>query len=188
MTPLSCDMVSNVCLFRNDVTKTESRKECNRLFDRDPSTSWIQITNDNLCFGQAAGGIDACQVKKCFVCQVITSNIHCGHILSNIICLQIATYIGGLIGNPYTKQVNGSFQENRSYLPLQVFVPTCTYRTKYQEFRCILDFLVECMTPYIISINLPDIILIFLTKNFSKIALKNSEILKGVQDQIFISR
>ena len=81
MTPLSCDMVSNVCLFRNDVTKTESRKECNRLFDRDPSTSWIQITNDNLCFGQAAGGIDACQVKKCFVCQVITSNIHCWHIL-----------------------------------------------------------------------------------------------------------
>lgn len=37
------------------------RNECNQLFDRDPSTSWIQITNDNLCFGQAAGGIDACQ-------------------------------------------------------------------------------------------------------------------------------
>ena len=59
--------------------KTELRDECNRLFDRDPSTSWIQITNDNLCFGQAAGGIDACQVKKCFACQVITSNKHCCH-------------------------------------------------------------------------------------------------------------
>ena len=145
MTPLSCDMVSNVCLFRNDVTKTESRKECNRLFDRDPSTSWIQITNDNLCFGQAAGGIDACQVKKCFVCQVITSNIHCEHILSNIICLQIATYIGGLIGNSYTKQVNGSF--SRSFL--------FTTRSSYQRVpialktrsSCILDFLVECLTP-----------------------------------------
>ena len=57
--------------------KTVFRDECNRLFDRDPSTSWIQITNDNLCFGQAAGGIDACQVKKCFACQVITSNNDC---------------------------------------------------------------------------------------------------------------
>ena len=59
--------------------KTVFRDECNRLFDRDPSTSWIQITNDNLCFGQAAGGIDACQVKKCFACQVITSNKHSSH-------------------------------------------------------------------------------------------------------------
>jgi len=80
-----CHMTSNVehfCNYFVTITsrKTESRDECNQLFDRDPSTSWIKITNDNLCFGQADGGIDACQVKKCFACQVITSNKHCGHL------------------------------------------------------------------------------------------------------------
>lgn len=37
------------------------KSQCNSLFDTDAKTKWIDITNENLCFGRAEGGIDACQ-------------------------------------------------------------------------------------------------------------------------------
>ena len=40
------------------------------MFDTDPGTEWIHVSESNLCFGKAEGGVDACQVKKCFACEV----------------------------------------------------------------------------------------------------------------------
>ena len=45
------------------------KEQCNQLFDKSKQTEWVEITDANLCFGKAEGGIDACQVKQ-FACQV----------------------------------------------------------------------------------------------------------------------
>ena len=63
------DPKSSPLLMETELPWIEQSK-CNTMFDQDQRTSWIDITNKNLCFGKAEGGVDGCQVKKCFACQV----------------------------------------------------------------------------------------------------------------------
>ena len=63
------DPKSSPLLMETELPWIEQSK-CNTMFDKDQRTSWIDITNKNLCFGKAEGGVDGCQVKKCFACQV----------------------------------------------------------------------------------------------------------------------
>ena len=60
-----------------------------QMFDTDPGTAWIHVTDRNLCFGKAEGGIDACQVKKCFACEVS----FCPRIKISNLLFRISTHV-----------------------------------------------------------------------------------------------
>ena len=68
------DPKSSPLLMEAELPWIEQSKR-NTMFDQDQRTSWIDITNKNLCFGKADGGVDGCQVKKCFACQVRRNHI-----------------------------------------------------------------------------------------------------------------